>query len=201
MIFSGLVLAAGESERMGTPKMLLPWKGRTVLEQVIQGAFDGGVQEVVVVLGSDKEKIQEKLQNNTWSKPLRMVFNPDFKKGMLSSIQAGIKEIDKKSDAVLLALGDQPSIPSRIYRELLDFFPSCGKGILVPRYKGKGGHPMVISRKYFDFIFSLDPQKDSLHSLTKSFFFDIFHLEVSAPEILQDIDRPEDFEALSKKGE
>lgn len=201
MIFSGLILAAGESERMGTPKMLLPWRGWTVLEQVIHCAFEGGVGEAVVVLGGEGEKIASILLKKPFKKTLKIVYNPHFKKGMLSSIQAGLRKIDESSQAILLALGDQPSIPQSIFRTLLETFPSCGKGILIPRFSGKGGHPIVISRKYFDFILSLDSGKESLHSLTKSYYWDVHHLEVSAPEILQDIDKPEDYEALVKKGE
>ncbi|MDI6869110.1 MAG: nucleotidyltransferase family protein [Coprothermobacterota bacterium] len=194
-----LILAAGKSERMGVPKMLLSWGKRTILEQVVSCALEGGVQEAVVVIGDKAELIEKKLKENLWPKPVRTVFNPDYSLGMLSSIQCGLKALNASCDATLLALGDQPTIPAIIYQNLVELFPRCGKGILIPRFQGKRGHPIIIQKKYFDFILALDPLHESMHQLTGSFPEDIFDLEVESPEILRDIDRPEDLKELAGK--
>jgi|YelNatPaOPRAMG01_1025707.scaffolds.fasta_scaffold03830_15 molybdenum cofactor cytidylyltransferase len=199
MKIPALILAAGKSERMGNPKMLLRWGERTILEHVIIHALEGGVEEVVVVTGSQAELVEEIVRKTSWTKPVTTVYNPYYHLGMLSSVQCGIKYLMSQSDAVLVALGDQPTVPSEVFRTLINFFPECKKGILIPKFRGKRGHPIVIHQRYFGFLLELDPVKDSLHQLTDAFSSDIFDLEVESPEILRDIDSPQDLQALHQE--
>ncbi len=194
-----LVLAAGKSERMGKPKMQLQWGERTILEHVISHIFEAGLEEVVVVTGNEAELIEKIVKKTPWPKPVRTVYNPNYNLGMLSSIQCGTRSLNASCDALLLALGDQPTIPPKVFKTLIDFFPQCGKGILIPKFHGKRGHPIIVHKKYFNFILNLDPLYDSLHQLTGNFPEDIFDLEVDSPEILRDIDCIEDFQDLAGK--
>jgi len=199
MNISALILAAGKSERMGTPKLVLSWRGKPILSHVIDNALEGGVSEAVVVLGHEAELIEEKAIKVFPNKPVRVAYNPQYASGMLSSIQCGLKALRNTTEAVLLALGDQPTVPSSVYRTLIESFPTCRKGILIPRFCGKRGHPLIIHKKHFPFLLALDPTRESLHQLTSSFPEDICHLDLKNKEVLIDLDRPEDFERLTGK--
>ncbi|MGB9553314.1 MAG: nucleotidyltransferase family protein [bacterium] len=198
MRIPALILAAGRSERMGTQKMLLQWGEKTILEHVVAHAMEGGIEEVVVVTGCQAELVENSLRKTSWNQSVHTVYNPDYHLGMLSSVQCGIRHMIH-SDAVLIALGDQPTVPSAVFKALISVFPECGKGILIPKFRGKRGHPIIIHKKHFSFILGLDPKKDSLHQLTNAFPDDIFELEVESPEILHDIDAPQDLKNLTLK--
>lgn len=200
MRIPAVILAAGKSERMGVQKMLLQWGEKTILEHVITHAVEAGVEEVVVVTGNQAELVENSIRRTFWNQAVHTVYNPHYHLGMLSSVQCGIRHM-MHSDAVLIALGDQPTVPALVFKTLINVFPECGKGILIPKFRGKRGHPIILHKKHFSFVLGLDPQKDSLHQLTDAFPEDIFELEVESPEILHDIDAPQDLKSLAFKGQ
>ena len=105
-----IILAAGESKRMGRPKLILPFGKKTIIETVINNAIQSEADEVLVVLGSDAGKIAKKIEDYS----VRTTVNPDFRQGMLSSIQWGFEALSEDTRAVLVMLGDQPLIPSPV---------------------------------------------------------------------------------------
>lgn len=192
-----MVLAAGESKRMGKPKLLLPFGEKTIIETVIDNLIQSKVEKIIVVLGSDWDKIKEKIK----SLPLQIIVNPHFTRGMLSSVQLGFRTLPQNTQAVLVVLGDQPAISSAIINEIIDAFKRTRKGIVLPVYKNNRGHPVLIDMKYRNEVENLSPDID-LRGLVYNHPEDILEVEVGTPSVLRDIDDIEDYRrGLKNKGQ
>ena len=192
-----MILAAGESKRMGKPKLLLPFGEKTIIEAVIDNIIQSKVEKNLVVLGSGWEKIKEKIKHL----PLKIIVNPYFTRGMLSSVQLGFQALPKNTQAVLVVLGDQPAVSSAIINEIVDAFKRTRKGIVLPVYKNNRGHPVLIDMKYRDEVGNLSPDI-GLRALVYNHPEDILEVEVGTPIILRDIDDIEDYKrGLKNKGQ
>ena len=183
-----IILAAGESRRMKVPKMLLPFHGKTIIETVIDNVRSSKADYTVVVLGSDKEKILEA----TGQLPVIHCYNENYRQGMLSSVICGLRSLPETCEAVLVILGDQPGIGPAVIDEVIDAYRKSGKGIIIPVYKNRHGHPLLVDRKYREEIEKLDPD-DGLRYLSRKFPEDIIEVEIKDPAILKDIDTQEDY--------
>ena len=183
-----MILAAGESKRMGKPKLLLPFGEKTMIETIIDRVIQSKAERILVVLGSNREKIEKKIGNL----PLEIAVNPDFKEGMLSSVQRGLEVLPEEAQAVLVFLGDQPSIPSEVIDSVIDAFRKTGKGIVLPVYKGERGHPVLIDMKYRHDVKNLNPEV-GLRELVYGRPGDILEVEVDDAGILRDINDIEDY--------
>jgi molybdenum cofactor cytidylyltransferase len=183
-----MILAAGESRRMGEAKLLLPFRGKTIIETIIESVIRSKVDKILVVLGSDKEKIEEKIKNF----PLEFAFNPDYRSGMLSSIQRGFKALPKDAQAVLIILGDQPSVSSKVINKIIAAYKKTGKGIVLPVYKKERGHPVLIDTKYRQEVAKLSP-KIGLRKLVYNRPDNILEVKVETSSVLRDIDDAEDY--------
>lgn len=183
-----MILAAGESKRMGKPKLLLPFGEKTMIETVIDKVIQSNVERILVVLGSNRKKIEKKIGNL----PLEIAVNPDFKEGMLSSVQRGLEVLPEEAQAVLIFLGDQPSIPSEVIDSVIDAFRKTGKGIVLPVYKGERGHPVLLDMKYRREVKNLNPEV-GLRELVYGRPEDILEVEVDDAGILRDINDIEDY--------
>ena len=118
--------------------------------------------------------------------------NERFEEGMLSSVQAGVESIDSDVQGILIFLGDQPMVSKLVINRLVSVFQKTEKGLLVPTFKGKRGHPVLISSKYKDNIKSINPAI-GLRELFLNNQSDILEIEVGFDGILKDIDTPEDY--------
>jgi len=183
-----MILAAGESKRMGKPKLLLPFGEKTIIETVIENVIQSRVEKILVVLGSSWEKIKKKIENF----PIEIIMNPHFSMGMLSSVQWGFQALPKNTQAVLIVLGDQPAVSSAIINEIIDAFKRTGKGIVLPVYKNNRGHPVLIDMKYRGEVENLSPDI-GLRGLVYNHPEDVLEVEVGTPSILRDIDDMEDY--------
>jgi len=158
-VIGAVILAAGESQRMGEPKLLLQIRGKPIIELVID-SFRGVVGEIVVVLGHAPENlipILEKLG-------VRWAVNENYREGMTSSFKKGLKEL-KGCGAVFLALGDQPFIGRDFPSKAMDAW-RAGAKIVNPVYKGKKGHPVLFDQSLFDEILALQKHemiRDVIH--------------------------------------
>ena len=184
-----IVLAAGESKRMGKPKLLLPFGERTIIESVIENVVHSEVHKTVVVLGSNREEMEKKIGRL----PVKIVVNPRYRKGMHSSVQFGFRAIPEDAEAAMVVLGDQPSLSSFTINIIVDAYNRTDSGIVLPIHKGKRGHPVLIDMKYRGEIDNLNPDiglRELLHRHTR----DILEVEVANSGILRDIDEWEDYE-------
>ncbi len=192
-MITAVVLAAGRSERMGRPKMLLPFGRRTLIETVLAGVRRSRVDDVVVVLGAHRESIEPVVSRFA----LRAVFNEDLEGGMLSSVLRGLREVPAAARAFLVVLGDQPFPPATVIDRLIAAHEGTGKGLILPVHGGRRGHPLLIDIRYRDEVMALDPSV-GLRQLLRDHPDDILEVPVRTPAVLADIDRPEDYrEALA----
>lgn len=183
-----IVLAAGLSTRMGTQKLLLPFEGKTIIEKVVENILNSGIEHVMVVLGSDRAEISEALK----SMPVHFVVNENFQEGMHTSVISGVKALPPEAKAVLLFLGDQPFIPARAIEIVAEAWKNSGKGIVIPLFEGKRGHPPLYNLKYRYELSNLDPNQ-GLRSIAQKFPDDICEVETFCPEIVRDIDTKKDY--------
>jgi CTP:molybdopterin cytidylyltransferase MocA len=198
-MISGILLAAGESKRMqGAFKPLLKWGKRTVIGECIHQMRNSQLAEIIVVLGHREMEIRQSLAGSG----VQYVINEDYQKGMLSSIKTGLAMLSPNEDAALIALVDQPMVSSKIIDQLIDAFDKGDKGIILPAYEGKHGHPIIIGSRYFDAIMQLDEDlPEGLRAFINAHRNDCLEVQVDTPAVIEDIDNPEDYQRLSKQVE
>jgi len=184
----GMILAAGESKRMGKPKLLLPFGEKTIIETIIDSVIQSKLDDVLVVLGAHREKIEKKIKDFS----IKIVVNPNFKNDMLSSVQCGFRALPEDVEASLVILGDQPEISSALINKIVEAYKKSKKGIVLPVYRKNRGHPVLIDMKYQGEIEDLNPDL-GLRNLVYKHAEDILEVEVITPSILQDIDTIEDY--------
>jgi len=183
-----VVLAAGESKRMRTQKLLLPFGETTVIEAIVRSALDSEADGALVVLGADRGKLRSVLQ----SYPLTFAVNKNYRLGMLSSIQTGFSALPGEAEAAVLMLGNQPAVPSSVINDLICNYRESSRGIIIPVYAGRRGHPVLLETGYRREILGLDP-KIGLRQLMRAHPEDILEVEVSTPAVLSDLDVPADY--------
>ena len=191
---SGILLAAGLSTRMGEPKQLLPFGESTIVETVVDNMLSAKFDEVIVVLGHRAVDIQMQLR----TRPIKTVFNPDYRDGMLTSVQTGIR-VREASDTFALMLVDQPFVTSGLIDQVIDAYVQTEKGIALPSYNYKRGHPAIFDEKYASDILALTPESDGVRALFKKYSHDIHYVTVDTDAVLRDIDYREDYERALKE--
>jgi len=147
---SAILLGAGESKRMGVNKLSLPWGKKTVFEHCLDTLLRSNVKEVIVVLNHrNKRMIQFR------GKRVKVIMNPHYREGMSTSIRRGIRATDPNSQGILIALGDQPLLQTRTIYALIRAFGQKRGSIVLPSYRGRGGHPVLFDRCYKKMLLSL----------------------------------------------
>jgi len=180
---SAILLAAGESKRMGEPKLLLPFGSSTILEQAVDNLLNSRVDEVIVVLGDRAQEMIKRIAN----RPVKVAINPVYHEGMGTSIVSGLSLIDNKALAVMLVLADQPLIDSETINKLIEAFFSHDKGIVIPAYKGRRGHPIIFSTKYKEELLGLKGDTGG-RQIIREYPDDILEVAVNSQSINIDID-------------
>jgi len=195
-MIAGLILAAGESRRMGRDKALLTYHGRSFLETLIDTLGAAGIEKVTVVLGHHAETIQRAVNLAA----VRVVVNHDYQRGQTSSLQMGLAAASADSpEAVILCLVDHPTISTEVIAKLIKHFESTRPPVLIPTYKGERGHPVVISQTLFPELLALSPGQAANVVIRKYREVTQF-VEVTDPGILLDVDDPETYERLAECG-
>ena len=144
-MIAAVVLGAGLSRRMGQAKLLMPVGGRAIVRYVVESVLAGGVDLVWVVTGPDVEPIEAALAGLE----VQIAVNPAPEAGQASSLRAGIAALPASVDAVLIALGDQPSLAPSIIPALLAARRTSPKLIVAPRYRDGQGNPVLFKREIF----------------------------------------------------
>lgn len=190
MRVAGVVLAAGESRRMGQLKALLPFGSRTVIEQVLQPLLSAELSEVAVVLGHRAEDIAAVLE----PLPVRLFRNPDYRLGMTTSVQVALRSLNPVPDAYLLALVDQPQIGRSVIQQLLTAHARTRKGLVIPVWQGKRGHPLLLAAAYRPAVLGLTPDQ-GLNVVTRGYPHDTLEIPIANDDILRDMDYQEEYVA------
>jgi molybdenum cofactor cytidylyltransferase len=194
MMICAIILAAGESRRMGEQKMLMKWGQGTVLGHVISVFIEAGLRDILVVSGSDREKIEELVAELAKLYPVRCVYNAGYKSGgMLSTIQRGLQDVAAKgAGAALIGLGDQPQVEERSVRMIREEYEREAHPLIVPSHAMRRGHPWLVGREYWNEILELRPPqtpRDFLNRHAEA----IRYVDVGNDSILADLDTPADY--------
>lgn len=195
----GIILAAGHSSRMGRPKALLAMgQSETFLSRVTRTLRDGGVEEVIVVVGADAGRIREAMAQEKM--PARAVENPDYEQGQVTSLIAALRTIDRPGvTAALVTLIDVPLVAAATVQTLLREYRAGTALIVRPASKGRHGHPVIFDRALFDELRRANP-KEGAKEVVRAHSAEVLNVEVEDEGAFTDIDTPEDYERWIGKG-
>ena len=187
-----ILLAAGESSRMGQLKALLPWRGQSLLEHQVSALREGGADRVVVVLGHRADDLRPLLEGKdgvSWT------LNPDYLQGKTTSIRAGLSVLDCPAlDVILLLNVDQPRDAADVAR-VLEVHRAHSYAITVPEYRGKGGHPIALSAALLPELLEIDEDTQGIKAVVRRRPESVQRLPLDNPGILLDLNTPEQYQA------
>ncbi|MEW6524439.1 MAG: nucleotidyltransferase family protein [Bacillota bacterium] len=197
---TAVVLAAGTSARMGRPKLLLEYAGRTLVEHAVAAALGAGLGTVVVT-GHAGPEVRAVLAKSWPDHPgLQVMHNPEYRSGMASSLRVGL-EASRRARAVVVCLADQPLVTAQTIRRLVDTYLSASPvpPAVVPVYRGARGNPVLLDSSLFPAVDDLSGDTGA-RDILRRHAHDILHVECG-PEVLVDVDTPGDYRGLLRPGD
>ena len=187
-MINAIILAAGQSKRMGKPKPLLRFNDQTFLEQIISVLKHSDVDRITVVLGAEADTIRKSVDLTGTN----IVINLDYQRGQLSSLTAGIEQTPLETEAILVCLVDNPFITEEVVSKIIRKFRETNNPIIVPVFNKRRGHPTLFSRSLFNELLNA-PEEQGARYVLYSNEEKILELEVSEHGILIGIDTPKDY--------
>lgn len=188
----GLLLSAGLSGRMGKFKPLLDYKSKSFIQNVVL-KLDLVCDKITIVTGYKANEVEVNVNQLKLDSKIQFVFNENFEKGMFNSLLTGLKAV-KESDWILYHFVDQPGLPEKFYREIIQQIDDLHNWI-QPSFKKQKGHPILIHKTVFDLIISASAER-SLREISKNPVVKKKFWECDFEEILQDIDTDQDYRKL-----
>jgi molybdenum cofactor cytidylyltransferase len=188
---AAILLAAGQSTRMGAFKPLLPFGNKTVIECCIDYLREGGVETIVVVVGHRAEDIRKKLTGVTFA------FNSDPTSEMGASIAAGVQQLPATVQATLIALCDHPAVPATVVSKLIKEWNE-GARLIIPTWQDRGGHPVLVDLKFKRELLNLS-SSGGLRTLFEAYPEELKRIAVDSPFIARDMDTWDDYRTLHKE--
>ncbi|MBP9853848.1 MAG: nucleotidyltransferase family protein [Candidatus Omnitrophica bacterium] len=192
-MLSCLLLAAGESQRFGSPKALAKINHVTIIEQLQQRFIDAHIDELIIVLGAHAQKIEPFILKHN---RIRIVYNKDYIFGQTSSFLTGFKEINKSSQGVMLLPVDYPFITLDTINKLKSEFHRRPEKIIIPVYKEKKGHPPIFSIRFKEQFLNLN-YLQGINSIFKKLPDEIILFPVDDPGVIQTFNTPEEFSKIT----
>ncbi len=190
---AAIVLAAGGGTRMpGRVKQLLPWRGKTLIENALGVVALARAAETRVVLGAHAAEIRAVIRRA----PARVVLNRDWETGHASSIRAGLKSLRREIDAAIFINADQPLLTTAVIDSIIQRYYETGAPIIAPLYAGKRGSPVLFDRVHFDELMSLRGEEGGREVLAK-YREQVQFVEFADARLALDIDMPEDYEKIA----
>lgn len=191
MSVAAILLAAGQSRRMGAFKPLLPFGDRTVVECCVRYLLEGGAERVLVVVGHRQHEMRAALSHL----PVRVAVNADAESEMGVSIARGVEQLSTETRAILIALVDQPAIPPEVPHALIDEWQQTGARLVVPLHAGRGGHPVLLDSSLRAELLNLERER-GLRALFDAHRAEVVRVPVSSPYIARDMDTWDDYNSL-----
>ena len=189
---AAILLAAGQSKRMGSNKQLLPLEGKPFIRHCLDNLFKAGLNDIVVVLGSFGNQIEPVISKL----PVSIAWNSAQDSEMADSVRIGMNALPANVTGVLVCLGDHPLVKASTIQKISSHFMTHPDKIIIPRYSGKKGHPTLFPRSVIEEIFTVSTLRDIVHRNHNRLAF----LDSSDPGVAMDIDTPEDFEMIASVG-
>lgn len=186
---SGILLAAGESRRMGSPKALLLCHGQTFLERSCTAFFSAEVEELIVVLGAWESRLRPALPRHP---ALRTVVNPHYTLGQLSSLGCGLRALSPASDAAVVNLVDHPLVRAETIAALIASFRAAPVPISIATYQGKRGHPVLFSRQVYAELLAA-PLDQGAKVVVRKDPARVRPVSLNDPGVVADIDTPQEY--------
>lgn len=190
---TAILLAAGQSKRMGAFKPLLPFGKKTVVECCTDYLREGGVETIVVVVGHRADEVRKVLAKHDVS----FAFNPDPNSEMGASIAAGIRELPETAQATLIALCDHPAVPSTVVSTLIEAWAN-GARLVIPTWQKRGGHPVLVDLSFKPELLNLG-SSNGLRALFDTHSNDVQRIESDSPFIARDMDTWDDYLTLHRE--
>ncbi len=187
-MINALVLAAGESQRMGKPKPLLRFGNATFLEQIVSVLRLSDADRIAVVLGAQAESIQASVDLSG----VEVVVNRDYQKGQLSSLLAGLQSVPPRTEAILLCLVDNPFLTTDVVNRVIQAFRTGQNSIVIPTWRNRRGHPALFARAVFEELRNA-PADEGARAVVNADPRRILEVDVRDPAILIGIDTPDDY--------
>jgi molybdenum cofactor cytidylyltransferase len=187
---AAVVLAAGQSRRMGANKLVLTLEGKPVIRHVLDAIADSRIATAFVVLGHEPEQVRVALAQAD----ARFVVNTDFDGGLSTSLKAGLAALPPDIDGAMIFLGDMPDIdPALIDRMIEAFDPGRMQAIVVPKRKGRRGHPVLWGKGFFPLLLQETQGDSGARHLIGQYADWVAEIEAEDDGVLVDLDTPEAF--------
>jgi molybdenum cofactor cytidylyltransferase len=184
-----IVLAAGGSRRFGSPKQLLPWKGKTLLEHVVDRVLDSSVDQVLVVLGHEAESIGALVRDRR----VVTVVNKDWERGQSGSVWAGLQALPEGCEACLFVLADQPHVTPELIDSILARYRRTLAPIVIPVHRGQRGNPVLFARTLFPELLEMQGDQGGRQVIERH-DNEVEMVEVRDPTLFLDIDTVDEYE-------
>lgn len=183
-----IILAAGNSSRLGHPKQLLPYQGRTLLQHSIDEAINANLNPIILITGAHANSITASIVQTE----IEIVHNERWQKGMASSIVAGLSKVLLRSDikSMIISVCDQPFVTATLFQNLIKMKTGSGKGIVACNYSNTIGTPVLFDHHYFDALLQLEGEEGA-RKLIKHYEHDV--ATILFPLGALDIDTEEDY--------
>ena len=188
-LVSSILMAAGKSERMGQNKLLMPLHGDTIVGCTLDNLMASRVSETVVVLGSCAQEVRLAVGE----RPVMLVLNPDYARGMSTSLITGLRMVSKQAKFVMVVLGDQPFVTPQTYDLLVENALGTDKGIVVPVYRRQRGNPILIHSGYIPEIMHFAGDVGGRELLVQ-YPSDVLEVEVPDEGIIINVNTPEEYQ-------
>jgi len=192
-MIAAIILAAGQSSRMGQHKLLLPLREKPVLLHVVDHALAAGFDEALIVVGYHADDVRRLLAE----RPVQIVENPDYAQGQSTSVRAGIAALAPAVEAAIILLGDQPLVDATTLKLLLEAWQHTTRPIVAPFYHGQRGNPVLFARTLFQELLSVTGDQGGREVLQRH-AHEIAPVHLDNAEAAQDIDTWQEYQALLK---
>jgi len=189
---AGVVLASGLSLRFGEEnKLLAPFGQATVVRRTVQAYLDGNLQPVLVVMGHQADRVRSALAGLT----VTAVCNPEFEQGQSRALVRGVNSLPRHTAAAIIGVADQPLLAGDVIRELVTTYRTTRAPLVVPRFAGRRGNPVLFDRRLFPELLQVTGDRGG-RPVLEAHRQDIVWLDVSDARMAADVDTPEDYRAL-----
>ncbi len=193
-----IILAAGLSKRFPGNKLLYIWEGKPVIRMTVENALSSKASPVVIVVGHDKEKIIDAIRDLD----VEIIYNPNYREGMSSSVKTGVKHVVEKYgeelEAIIIMPGDAAWAPPEAYDLIIDVYREKKAPIVVAAYNGRRGHPILFDKSLVPEILSIGEETRGLKKVTNKYRLGTIVVETPYPGVILDLDNPNDLNRVKR---